>query len=465
MSVTPTASAAGLWRDLGLEPGLLHALAIEGDDPVLSSIFRVGSAAAGVVGATTLAVAATWHDRGGPAPAVHTDVREAATAFRSEQLLRIKGATPTLWADLSGDYTTADGWARLHCNFPHHQRAVLRALGLDPDADADADRATVTETVAGLASDALVESVTDAGGCASALRPLADWHRHPQGSAVATLPLIAIDRIGPGDPRPVTPGERPLSGLRVLDCTRVIAGPVCGRVLASHGADVLRVGASHLPTFSVLDLDTGFGKRWCDIDLRTDDGRATFTSLARDADVIVQSYRPGALAGRGFGVDDLARLVPGVVVVSLSAYGQSGPWSARRGFDSLVQLAAGIAHEQAQACGVARPVALPCQLLDHGTGWLAALGALAARRRQARDGGTWHVQVSLARTAAWLDQHGRIDALGTPAPEPEELTDLLVDDDTHAGSITHVRAVGTVSGTAPWWDSPPPAPGVDAAAW
>ena len=375
--------------------------------------------------------------------------------------MRIEGAAPRLWADLSGDYESADGWVRLHCNFPHHQTAALRALGLD----SEANQAAVTEIVSGLGSDAIVESVTDAGGCASALRPLTEWQHHPQGAAVATLPLVAIDRVGPGEPRPVTPGERPLSGLRILDLTRVIAGPVCGRVLASHGADVLRVGASHLPTFSTLDLDTGFGKRWCELDLRTDDGRATFVALTRDADVVVQSYRPGALASLGFGVDDLATLAPGVVVVSLSAYGQAGPWSGRRGFDSLVQLASGIAHEQARAFDVERPVALPCQLLDHGTGWLAALGALAARRRQAREGGSWHVQVSLARTAAWLDQHGRVDGIGTPAPESDALSDLLVADETHAGTITHVRAIGDVPGAPPRWDRPPPAPGADPASW
>ena len=460
-TTTPFASAADLWREVDGEPHLLDGLAVDGADPVLSSIFRVGAAAAGAVGATTLAVAATWHDRGGPVPEVFTDVREATTAFRSEQLLEIQGAAPNLWADLSGDYPGSDGWIRLHCNFAHHQAAALRALGLDPEAD----REQVAGAVAGRSSDAVVESVMAAGGCASELRPLAAWQTHPQGTTVASLPLVAIDPIGSAPPRPLREASRPLGGIRVLDLTRVIAGPVCGRVLASHGANVLRVGASHLPTFRVLDLDTGFGKRWCALDLRDAGDRTTFTTLARDADVVVQSYRPGALSGLGFGPEELAAVSPGVVVVSLSAYGQAGPWAPRRGFDSLVQLASGIAHEQAVAHGVARPVALPCQLLDHGTGWLAALGALAALRRRHREGGSWHVQVSLARTAAWLERHGRVEGIGTPAPGRAELSDLIVDDETHAGTLTHVRAVGTVSGTAPSWDRPPPAPGADPPAW
>ena len=191
----------------------------------------------------------------------------------------------------------------------------------------------------------------------------------------------------------------------------------------------------------------------------------TFTALVRDSDVVVQSYRPGSLAGRGFGPDQIAALAPGVVVVSLSAYGQMGPWAERRGFDSLVQLASGLAHEQARAHGVERPVALPCQLLDHGSGWLAALGALPARRRQLRAGGSWHVQVSLARTAAWLEQHGRVDGIGTPAPDAIDLADLLIEDKAHAGTITHVRPVGDVAGARSLWDRPPPAPGADTAAW
>lgn len=335
--VAPFESASTLWRGVGGEPEALDGLTIEGDDPVLSSIFRVGTAAASAVAATTLAVAATWHDRGGPLPSVSTNVREATTAFRSEQFLEIGGRAPKLWADLSGDYPSADGWVRLHCNFAHHQAAALRALDLEPGADRDA----VAAVLARRSSDAIVEAVTAAQGCASELRALEAWQRHPQGTAVTTLPVVAIDQIGPAARRSVVEAERPLGGVRVLDLTRVIAGPVCGRVLASHGANVLRVGAPHLPTFRVLDIDTGFGKRWCGLDLHDDGDREAFAALAREADIVVQSYRPGALGSLGFGPDDLAGLNPGVVVVSLSAYGPAGPWAARRGFDSLVQLASG----------------------------------------------------------------------------------------------------------------------------
>jgi len=411
------------------------------------------------VGATTLAVAALWHDRGGPAPGARTSVREATTSFRSEQFLRVDGEAPKLWADLSGDYPAADGWVRLHCNFRHHQAAALAALGVERDRDA------VAAAVATRGAEELVEAVTAEGGCATSMRPLAAWREHPQGSAVAQLPLIATDRIGEAPVRLPGAADRPLGGVRVLDLTRVIAGPVCGRVLASHGAEVLRVGAAHLPTFATLDLDTGFGKRWCNLDLRAPDDRDTFAALVRDADVVVQSYRPGSLAGLGLGASDLAALRPGVVVVSLSAYGQAGPWSERRGFDSLVQLASGLAHEQAVVSGVDRPVALPCQALDHGSGWLAALGAVAALRRRAREGGSWHVRVSLARTSAWLDSLGRVDRLGLTAPDASQLGDLLVDDETPAGRVTHVRPVGTVGGAPPRWDRPPPAPGQDGPSW
>jgi len=386
-------------------------------------------------------------------------VREATTSFRSEQLLRLDGETPELWADLSGDYAAADGWVRLHCNFRHHELAALAALGVERGRDA------VAAAVATRGAEELVEAVTAAGGCASSMRPLAAWREHPQGSAVARLPLITIDRIGEAPVQPLGAADRPLDGVRVLDLTRVIAGPVCGRVLASHGADVLRVGTTRLPTFATLDLDTGFGKRWCDLDLRRPDDRDTFAALVRDADVVVQSYRPGSLAGLGFGADALAALRPGIVVVSLDAYGHAGPWSARRGFDSLVQLASGLAHEQAVASGVDRPVALPCQALDHGSGWLAALGALGALRRRVRDGGSAHVQVSLARTAAWLDSLGRVERLGLTPPDVAQLGDLLVRDDTPFGRVTHVRPVGTVVGAPARWHRMPPGPGQDNPSW
>jgi crotonobetainyl-CoA:carnitine CoA-transferase CaiB-like acyl-CoA transferase len=249
---------------------------------------------------------------------------------------------------------------------------------------------------------------------------------------------------------------RPLDGVRVLDLTRVIAGPVCGRVLTSLGADVLCVRAQHLPTIPFLDLDTGFGKRLRLLDLRDADQRAAFLDLVRSADVLVQSYRPGALARLGLGPAELAAVRPGLVYVSVSAYGTTGPWAVRRGFDSLVQLATGLASDGMRAAGAGGPVSLPAQVLDHATGWLAAAGAISALTRRGREGGSWHVRLSLARTARWLDGMGRLDPPAGPAgPEPD-VSDLRSEMPSPAGLLSYIRPPGTIGGWMPRWDSPPP---------
>ncbi len=419
----------------------------------------------------------------GQAPTITVDVREAAAAFRDERYFQIDGEVVVGWAPLSGDYRTAGGgWVRLHCNFDHHREAVLRALELP----SDAGKEDVINACAGRTAPDIEQAVTDAGGCAAAMRSRAEWHEHPQGRAVAELPLIAFSRLdhqnsqppaahsGANSPAPATHRTdagssgggaagrlrgRPLEGIRVLDLSRVISGPVATRAMASFGADVLRVGAAHLPEVPGLVVSTAFGKRSCELDLRTREGAAAFRELVAGADVIVQAYRPGALDRLGFGPADLAAIRPGIVCVDISAYGHRGPWAGRRGFDSLVQMAAGIAHEGGDGT---RPVPLPAQLLDHATGWFAALGAVAGLIRREREGGSWHVQACFARTALWLDELGRI--AGGEIGEPD-MSDLLDEMDSQFGRLTYVRAPGVIDGVRPYWSSPPPRRGEHPPRW
>ncbi|WP_091449266.1 CoA transferase [Actinokineospora iranica] len=406
--------------------------------------YRVAHAAAWCVGRVTAAAGELLRERGTDPGPVSVDVRHAAEAFRSERHLRVDGAFPgEMWAPLSGDYRAADGWVRLHCNYPHHEAAVRTALGDD-----------VAGEVATLPAAVVVAAVLAAGGAAAALRSPGDWRAHPQGAAVAAEPLVSVERIGDGPARPLPRADRPLAGVRVLELTHVIAGPVCGRTLAAHGADVLHVGAAHLPAVPAAVIDTGFGKRTCHLDLRSPEGRSALSGLLADADVMVQSFRPDSLPGKGFGSNDLP---PGKILVSLSAYGHSGPWRTRRGFDSLVQLATGIAHRD----GVDQPVPLPAQALDHGTGWLAAYGVLTALRRRAAAGGTWHVRVSLARTAHWLDRLGRVESAEHGKPVDAYLSQM----DSPFGTVRHVRFPGTLPGSPPRWDHGPRTPGGDPPAW
>jgi crotonobetainyl-CoA:carnitine CoA-transferase CaiB-like acyl-CoA transferase len=252
----------------------------------------------------------------------------------------------------------------------------------------------------------------------------------------------------------------------VLDLTRVIAGPVCGRTLAAHGADVLAVASPKLPNFPRLITDTGRGKLSAHLDLREKEGRARLSSLLRDADVFVQGYRPGALGALGFSPMDTARIRPGIVHVSLSAYGSVGPWSGRRGFDSLVQTASGFNRAEAEAAGQGAPKALPCQALDHGSGYLLAFGAMTALHRRAVEGGSWLVEVSLARTGRWIRDLGRVPGgLKCAAPRREDVAAYLEESDSGFGRLQAIRHAAVMSDTPVGWDRPSVPLGTHPAAW
>ncbi len=428
---------------------------VAGAEPVLPSGYAVGTAAAAAVAAVSLAAA------DGP---VVVDRTHAAVAFRSERYLRVDGGAPVVWDPLTADYRAADGVVRLHCNYPEHRTAALRALGLDRELDrtpldgaaaGDLDARVVPAVAAAVRRRTAIDvesAVHAAGGAAAALRTPEQWRDHPQGRAVAAEPLIAVERIADGAVDRLTdgPGGNPI---RVLDLTRVIAGPVAGRTLAAHGADVLRVGADHLALVAPLVIDTGFGKRFTHLDLRTPGGRDRLLALVRDADVLIQAYRPGALDRLGLSPTALAEVNPRLGYVSVNAWGHTGPWAARRGFDSLVQLATGIAQPNGPD---ALTTPLPAQVLDHATGWLAAYAALETVRRHRARGGAWHARLSLARTAAWLDGLGRV-APDAPEPDPARYLSTM---DSPFGRLTYVRPPNAAD-----YPSPPHRPGADPPTW
>lgn len=446
------------WEAVGLEPELLAHLDVTGEGH-LPSAYHVTELATASIGVATLAASALWHDRGGPATHADLDRGHAAAAFLSERYFSQVSEPPReQWAPLSGDYATADGrWVRIHANFDHHRDAALDALGIAPGPDTL--RPMVETAVAGFEAEALVESIMERGGAASSWHTPDEWAAHPQGQAVGAIPLVTMTRLGDAPAEPLAPAEAPLEGVRILDLSRVLAGPVCGRLLASYGADVLRISGPHLPTFADLDRDTGFGKRSAFLDLRTGEGCDTLRSLAREADVFVQAYRPGSLAGRGFSALELAEARPGIVVVELSAYGHMGPWAGRRGFDSLVQMASGIVATETSEDGGAPTRSLPAQALDHATGYLAALGAIAGLRRRHHEGGSWHVQVALARTGRWLEDLGHAER-GQDAVQPDVSPFLM-----QTGGITHVAPPGRIEGYVPHWRRPAPEMGEHEPVW
>ncbi|MFF1611786.1 CoA transferase [Amycolatopsis sp. NPDC058278] len=437
----------GVWRTLtGDAPGPVE---LTGAEDVLPGPYRVAAAATASIAAATLAAGEMLRLRDIEPGVVTADTRHAAAAFRSEQLLRVDGVgAESVWAPLSGDYRAADGWVRLHANYPRHEAAVCWGLGVP------GSREAVEKAVAGRRTREVEHAVVSAGGAAAELRSPSDWAAHPQGEAVASLPLVSLTPLGSAPKRTLFYSDRPLGGIRVLELTHVLAGPVAGRVLAAHGADVLHVGAAHLPRVEALVRDTNQGKRSTFVALDTEGGRARLKKLISRADVLVQSFRPGALERIGFGPAELAELRPGLVIADLSAYGWEGPWARRRGFDSLVQMSSGLAWGEP-------PSPLPVQALDHATGWLTAAAVMTALHRQVTDGGTWRAGLSLAGTGRWLDSLGRKE---TPAADVD-YGDLLEETDSGYGRMTRVRMAGGLPGAQPYWEFGTRMPGVDKPTW
>ena len=448
---TPRDMLAELWTDLGGDRAALERVGLSGSEPALPSSFRTGAAAQVSIAASGLAAAEIWHARSGQVQTVSVAMRHAVVECRSERYLRCDGnPPPPAWDAIAGVYRTGDGrFVRLHTNFPHHRDAVCQVLSCI------AEREAVQAALMQWTGDDFETAAYAAGGVVALMRSHDEWMALPQAKAIAELPLVEITKIGEAAPKPWSAGERPLEGLRVLDLSRVIAGPVAGRTLAAHGADVMLVSSPKLPAIPWLTIDTGRGKRACFADLDTEQGRDTLRNLLADADVFLQGYRPQSLAARGFAPEDAARLSPGIIYASLSAYGRSGPWAARRGFDSLVQCATGFNHAEGQAAGTDGPKELPAQMLDHATGYLMAFGAMIAKLRQAREGGSWHVQVSLARTGQWLWEMGRLEnGLNTPDIPGDAIAALMEEMPSGFGRLSAVRHAAVLGATPTYWARP-----------
>src|ERR1700686_4374516 len=321
----------------------------------------------------------------------------ATAECRSERFLRVDGKPPPpAWDPTAGIYTTKDKrFVRLHTNFRHHRAAVCNVLGCDME------REKIQAALHQWDGEAFETAAYAGGAVVGLMRSHDEWSATPHAKALAGLPPFTIEKIGEAAPKPWPAGDRPLAGVRVLDLSRVIAGPVAGRTLAVHGADVLLISGPDLPAIPWLTIDTGRGKLSSFVELKSEQGRDVFRGLLAQADIVSQGYRPKSIAALGFSPEEAATINPGIVYVSMSAYGHAGPWAERRGFDSLVQTSTGFNHAEGQAAGVDGPKELPAQMLDHATGHLMAFGAMMARARQSREGGGWQVPVSLAQTGRW----------------------------------------------------------------
>src|SRR5882672_9196958 len=377
-----------------------------GSDPVLPTPFRIGAAGAAALTATGLAAADLWELRTGRRQDVAVDLRQAVASLRSGHYLQVNGAKVRNDRNpVMGMYPAKNGqWSYIHANFPNHRAAALRVLGCEENHQA------VRQAVAKWDALELEEAIIAAGGAGGMVRSMADWAQHPQAAAIASLPLMEIVKIGDAPAEKLPEGDRPLSGIRVLDLTRVLAGPSSTRTLAEHGADVLKITAAHLPNLGYQEFDTGHGKLSAQLDLRDPQQLATLKDLARETDVFVQGYRPGTLGDRGLSPEELAKARPGLVYVSLCAFSHVGPWASRRGFDTVVQNVSGITTRQGELFPGAEPGPqfYPVSAIDYLTGYLMAFGAMVALARRAREGGSWLVRISLAQTGHWLVSRGEV---------------------------------------------------------
>jgi crotonobetainyl-CoA:carnitine CoA-transferase CaiB-like acyl-CoA transferase len=463
---TPREILADLWTSVGGNRSALDAVTLTGDEPQLPSSFRVAAAAQVSIAAAGLAAADVWQLRSGQPQDIAVDMRHAVVECRSERYLRVDGKPPgPAWDAIAGIYKTRDNrFVRLHTNFRHHRDAVCKVLNCKPERD---------EVQAALMQwDAEpFETAAYAGGCVVAMmRSHDEWLALPHAQALAELPLIRIEKIGDAAPKPWPTGDRPLAGVRVLDLSRVIAGPVAGRTLAVHGADVMLISSPNLPAIPWLTIDTGRGKLTSFVDLKTEQGRDLLRGLLAQADIFSQGYRPASIAALGFAPEEAAHISPGIVYVSLSAYGHAGPstspWAGRRGFDSLVQTTTGFNHAEGQAAGVEGPKELPAQMLDHATGYMMAFGTMIAKARQSREGGSWHVRVSLAQTGRWLWSLGRVpDGFSTGDLKGESVTPFIEEIPSGYGPLRSVSHSAKLSKTPASWSRPAMPLGSHAPEW
>ncbi|KAA0986114.1 CoA transferase [Pseudomonas sp. ANT_J28] len=430
--------------------GLPHTQVKFTSSGALPSAFAVTDLACASIAAAGQAVSEWLQQQTGRLPSLEVDRRLASFWFATS-IRPIGWSVPPPWDPVAGDYATKDGWIRLHTNAPHHRAAAEKVLG------ACTDRAAMASKVAQWAKSDLEQAVVDAGGCAAEMRSWAQWQAHPQGQAVNAEPLIQFADNSRQNAKPWQgSGAQPLAGIKVLDLTRVLAGPIASRFLAGLGADVLRIDP---PTWNEPGVvpEVTLGKRCARLDLHDKTDRSVFESLLKDADILLHGYRADALERLGYGVAERQKLAPGLIDVSLNAYGWSGPWQNRRGFDSLVQMSSGIAEAGMRWKNADKPTPLPVQALDHATGYLMAAAAITLLGR----GGS--ARLSLARTAKLLIGQGA----GSHEPlraEDENDQGVLVEQTTW-GPAHRLHVPLKITGTPMQWALPAGELGSHRAQW
>ncbi|HTH18124.1 MAG TPA: CoA transferase [Magnetospirillum sp.] len=450
-----------LAKTLGLTWPTVADVNVTGQDPWVDSVFRVGECAAAALGAQAAAVSEIWRRRSGQRQKVRVDALAGALAtfsvgYQSQHGYVIPQNEPSY--PLVDLYPAKDGrWFFPHGAFPLLRNGLLELLQCTMDPH------SIAEAIKGRDAQKLENDIADLGLCGAMVRSYAEWIAHPQGKALANSPLIEIIKIGDSAPEPFKPARRPLSGLRVLDLTHVIAGPTCGKTLAEQGATVMHVTFPGHPGLPPFDVDTTHGKLAALCDLKQPADAERMRTLIKGADVFAESYRPGGISKLGFDPAQVAALRPGIVYLSLNCYGWSGPWKDRPGWEQLAQVATGMTVAQGSA---SKPAIQPTYPNDYITGFLASLGILMALIRRADEGGSYHVRVSLCRTAMWVQDQGTIPhQVPPPKIPPEAISRYQETKPSPFGSLTYLRPVLDYEHTPSYWERMTEPLGASPAAW
>ncbi|KAF2152249.1 hypothetical protein K461DRAFT_256052 [Myriangium duriaei CBS 260.36] len=464
-----------VWDGLDLPSQALKSIDLPGDDqPALPSSFKIGVLAQSSIALSALAAAQIHALRNEKeTPKVHVPLEHAVIEFKSERLYILNGKpTPSPWGAIGGLHKTSDGFVRVHDSFPNHAHGILELAGLPPNSF----REQLSKKLARWASVDLETTATAEGKLAVyAVRNSEQWDSLPQSRAIDSFP-ISIQSISSTAPKGLPPrmssgNTKCLNGLRVLEMSRVIAAPLCGKTLAAHGADVLWVTSPNLPDLPAMDRDFGRGKRTIQLDIHDPSDKAKLLELIKDCDVFVQGFRPTSLAAYGLSPEELVKLNPSIIIANMSAFGPKGPWANRRGFDSLVQTCSGMNVSEAEHAGkgeAARPT--PCQALDHAGGYMLATGVIAALYRLATQGGAWRVDVSLAGMMKYLKSLGQYPGSeGFKARDyekPEDVPREYVETrDTGFGRMEAIRHSARIDGCEVGWEVMPKPLGSDEPEW
>lgn len=464
-----------IWLKLGLPNDALKHLKLLGRDGIAaSSSFKVGHLAQSSIASSGLVAALIYaHRHAGDVPNVTVSREHAVIEFHSEQLYQLdnKKSKPP-WGTIGGIHETADGHVRVHDSFPHHHEAALKLVGCGPTAS----KQEFVQALKSHRAEAVEDAAVNTGAVIFRLRSFAEWDQTPQAEAVPGFPikLTKIANSEPHSPIASSKKEKCLSGIRVLELSRVIAAPVAGRTLAAHGADVLWITSPNLPSLPALDIDTSRGKRTAHLDLNDDKDLDRVLELMVDADVVLQSYRPGSLAKRGLSLNHIQQRRKNqrpLVWANLSAWGDEGPWANRRGFDSIVQTASGMNVSEAEHYGNgAKALPMPCQALDHGAGHLLATGIMAALYKQMTEGGSYQVDVSLAGVMNYLRSLGQYEERsGFEHKLYKDITDVPTDmretRNCAFGKLEAIKHSVQIDGVEVGWEEMPKPLGSDEAVW